>query len=156
MPIVHLPSKPVMEVMDAGIRDNFGTKNSMKFLYTFRNWIETNTSGVIFIQIRDAEKKNKIEPNTPKTFIENISSPVSNVYKNLFVTQDYDHDQLFQYTSEWFDGQVDVIDLVLDNNKGNQLSLSWHLTESEKKKVYKSINRPDNQEGIYRLKQLLQ
>jgi hypothetical protein len=142
--------------MDAGIRDNFGTKNSMKFLYTFRNWIETNTSGVIFIQIRDAEKKNKIEPNTPKTFIESISSPVSNVYKNLFITQDYDHDQLFQYTSEWFEGKVDVIDLVLDNNTKNRLSLSWHLTESEKKRVYNSINRPDNQESINRLKQLLE
>lgn len=156
MPIVHLPSNPSMEVMDAGIRDNFGTKNSMKFLYTFRNWIETNTSGVIFIQIRDAEKKNKIEPNASKTFIESISSPVSNVYKNLFITQDYDHDQLFQYTSEWFDGKVDVIDLVLDNSKEKQLSLSWHLTESEKKKVYNSVNKPDNQESINRLKQLLQ
>jgi hypothetical protein len=156
MPIVTLPSNPVMEVMDAGIRDNFGTKNSMKFLYTFRNWIETNTSGVIFIQIRDAEKKNKIETNKPKTFVESISSPVSNVYKNLFITQDYDHDQLFQYTSEWFEGKVDVIDLVLDNNKKNRLSLSWHLTESEKKKVYNSIKRPDNQESINRLKQLLE
>ncbi len=156
MPIVHLPSNPVMEVMDAGIRDNFGVKNSMKFLYTFRNWIATNTSGVIFIQIRDAAKKDKIEPNTPKTFIENISSPVSNVYKNLFITQDYDHDQMFQYTSEWFDGKVDVIDLALDNTKDNQLSLSWHLTESEKKKVYNSVNISDNQKSINRLKQLLQ
>ena len=156
MPIVHLPSNPVMEVMDAGIRDNFGVKNSMKFLYTFRNWIATNTSGVIFIQIRDAAKKDKIEPNTPKTFIENISSPVSNVYKNLFITQDYDHDQMFQYTSEWFDSKVDVIDLALDNTKDNQLSLSWHLTESEKKKVYNSVNISDNKKSINRLKQLLQ
>ena len=155
MPIVSLPSNPSMEVMDAGIRDNFGAKNSMKFLYTFRNWIEKNTSGVIFIQIRDAEKKNRIEPNTKKTFIKNMTFPVSNVYKNLFITQDYDHDQLFQYTSEWFGNKVDVIDLVLDNNKKNRLSLSWHLTESEKKRVYNSINRADNQESIRRLKQLL-
>ena len=155
MPIVSLPSNPSMEVMDAGIRDNFGTKNSIKFLYTFRNWIEKNTSGVIFIQIRDAEKKNKIEPNTNKTFINSMTYPVSNVYKNLFITQDYDHDQLFQYTNEWFGNKVDIIDLVLDNNKKNRLSLSWHLTESEKKVVYNSINREDNQESIKRLKQLL-
>ena len=156
MPIVNLPSNPIMEVMDAGIRDNFGTKNSMKFLYTFRNWIEENTSGVIFIQIRDAEKKNRIEPNTHKTFTESMSYPVSNVYKNLFITQDYDHDQLFQYTSEWFGGKVDVINLVLDNNKTNRLSLSWHLTESEKKRVYNSINRSDNQKSIQNLRQLLE
>lgn len=156
MPIVNLPSNPIMEVMDAGIRDNFGTKNSMKFLYTFRNWIEENTSGVIFIQIRDAEKKNRIEPNMHKTLSESMSYPVSNVYKNLFITQDYDHDQLFQYTSEWFGGKVDVINLVLDNNKTNRLSLSWHLTESEKKRVYNSINRSDNQKSIQKLRQLLE
>lgn len=155
MPIVHLPSEPSMEVMDAGIRDNFGTKNSLKFLYTFRNWIETNTSGVVFIQIRDAEKHRKIKSGGAKSFIGNLSSPVGSVYKNLFLTQDYNHDQLFQYTSEWFEGNVDVVDLVLDNNDQKHLSLSWHLTESEKKQVYNSINRPDNKQSLKRLKQLL-
>ncbi|MFM1932084.1 MAG: hypothetical protein RL226_1387, partial [Bacteroidota bacterium] len=46
LPIVTLPSEPEMEVMDAGMRDNFGTKTTLQFLYTFRNWINTNTSGV--------------------------------------------------------------------------------------------------------------
>ena len=77
------------------------------------------------------------------------------MYKNLFLTQDYDHDQLIQYTSEWFKGNIDVIDLVLDNTKKKQLSLSWHLTESEKKVTYNSVNRTDNQEAFQRLKQLL-
>lgn len=156
MPIVHLPSKPVMEVMDAGIRDNFGTKNSIKFLYTFRNWIETNTSGVIFLQIRDANKHQELKPKEHNSFVTEISSPVSSIYKNLFKIQDYDHDQLLQYASEWFGGKIEVIDLVLDNSDEKHLSLSWHLTESEKKQVYQSIHLTENQESINRLKQLLE
>ncbi len=155
MPIVYLPSEPKIQVMDAGLRDNFGVKNSVKFLYTFRKWIQRNTDGVVFIQIRDAEKRPEIENEGGKSFIKSISAPVGTVYKNLFLTQDYDHDQLIQYTSEWFDGNIDVVDLVLDNTKEKQLSLSWHLTESEKKVTYKSIYRPDNREAIQRLKQLL-
>lgn len=155
MPIVYLPSTPELKVMDAGLRDNFGMKNTIKFLYTFRNWINENTDGVIFIQIRDSQKKVQIEEHEDKSFIKSLSAPVGTVYKNLFLTQDYDHDQLIQYTSEWFKGDIEVINFVLDNEGDKKLSLSWHLTESEKKITYNSIDRTDNQEAIQRLIQLL-
>lgn len=155
MPIVYLPSKPALKVMDAGLRDNFGVKNSVKFLYTFRKWIANNTSGVVFIQIRDSRKQPEVEPDEEKSFLASLSAPVETIYKNLFLTQDYDHDQLIQYTSEWFRGNVDVLNMVLDNTKEKQLSLSWHLTESEKKTTYNSILSSQNQEAIQRLKQLI-
>ena len=155
MPIVYLPSKPALKVMDAGLRDNFGVKNSVKFLYTFRKWIADNTSGVVFIQIRDSRKQPEVEVEKEKSFLASLSAPVETIYKNLFLTQDYDHDQLIQYTSEWFSGNVDVLNMVLDNTKEKQLSLSWHLTESEKKTTYNSILSSQNQEAIQRLKQLI-
>lgn len=156
MPIVHLPSSPPIEVMDSGLRDNFGTKTSLKFLYTFKNWIEANTSGVVIIQIRDMEKKSHtIQKTGNNTLLESISSPVGNIYKNLFIGQDYDHDQMIQYASEWFDGTIDVIDFSIENNENNQLSLSWHLTENEKKKVYQSILSESNQKSLAQLKKLL-
>lgn len=155
MPIVYLPSKPALKVMDAGLRDNFGVKNSVKFLYTFRKWIADNTSGVVFIQIRDSRKQPEVEAEKEKSFLASLSAPVETIYKNLFLTQDYDHDQLIQYTSEWFGGNVDVLNMVLDNTKEKQLSLSWHLTESEKKTTYNSILSSQNQKAIQRLKQLI-
>lgn len=155
MPIVHLPSEPEFKVMDAGLRDNFGLKNSIKFLYTFRNWISHNTSGVVMIQIRDSQKTPEMDEKEKQTFIESISLPLKTVYKNIFLTQDYDHDQLIQYTNEWFQGNMEVINLVLNNTKEKQLSLSWHLTESEKKITYKSIDRADNQQAFKRIEELL-
>ena len=141
--------------MDAGLRDNFGVKNSIKFLYTFRKWISENTSGVLFIQIRDSQKIPKTDKQEKQTFIETIAVPVRTVYKNIFLTQDYDHDQLLQYMNEWYGNDMEVVNLVLNNSKEKQLSLSWHLTESEKKVTYNSIHRADNQQAFKRIKELL-
>ncbi|MBL56667.1 MAG: hypothetical protein CMP61_05720 [Flavobacteriales bacterium] len=155
MPLVYLPSEPELKVMDAGLSDNYGVKNSIKFLYTFKDWIKENTSGIIFIQIRDSEKQPETEIAPTKSFVKNFSAPVQSVYKNLFLMQDYDHDQLIQFAGEWFDNKIDVIDMVLENTEEKQLSLSWHLTESEKKITYNSINRTDNQHAIQKLRRLL-
>src|SRR5204862_785253 len=53
LPNVWLPSNPVIDVMDAGFRDNYGQETSTRFLQIFRDWIEKNTSGVVVVQIRD-------------------------------------------------------------------------------------------------------
>ncbi len=155
MPIVNLPSKPKMKVMDSGIRDNYGTQTSLKFLYTFRHWIEEHTSGVIILQIRDSEKTTRKVKKERDSFIESVSSPIDNIYENLFITQDYEHDQLIQYASEWFEGTIDIIDFSVENIAKNQLSLSWHLTEKEKKQIYKSIHSSNNKESLLRLEQLI-
>lgn len=155
MPTVHLPSDPEIKVMDAGIRDNYGIQTTMKFLYNFRNWIEDNTSGVVIVQIRDVPKQNKPKDNGANTFLNSMSSPVSSIYKNLFIIQDYNHDQLIQYASEWFNGQLDVVDFILQHKEDRGLSLSWHLTETEKKQVFESINFPKNQANIEHVRRLI-
>ena len=155
MPTVHLPSEPEIRIMDAGIRDNYGIQTSLKFLYNFRNWIEENTSGVVIIQIRDVPKQDKPKNNGVNTFLNSVSSPVGSIYKNLFTIQDYNHDQLIQYASEWFDGEIDVVDFVLQHKEDRGLSLSWHLTETEKKQVFESINVKTNQESIWRVANLI-
>ncbi|MGZ8517326.1 MAG: hypothetical protein ACXWWD_08250, partial [Chitinophagaceae bacterium] len=53
LPNVWLPSNPVIDVMDAGLRDNYGQETSLRFLEAFDDWINENTSGVLLIQIRD-------------------------------------------------------------------------------------------------------
>ena len=53
LPNVWLPSEPVIDVMDAGLRDNFGQETTLRFLFSFDDWIKENTSGVLIMQIRD-------------------------------------------------------------------------------------------------------
>lgn len=156
MPVTHLPSSPVIEVMDAGARDNFGLDATMKFIYTFRNWISANTSGIVIIQIRDNEKRFQEEENPTRTFLGELTSPVRSIYYNLCRTQDMNHDQLLQYFSECFDGEIDLVDFELPTRKkGQKLSLSWHLTESEKNQITNAFNLPNNQKSLERLKYLM-
>lgn len=156
MPVVTLPSEPAIEVMDAGIRDNYGIETTLKFMYTFRNWISSNTSGVVILQIRDRHKNLDIEENPRKTIGEALMRPLGTFYSNTFSMQDYNHNQLLEYCSLWFDGKVDVLDFQLRNDTKENISLSWHLTHSEKERVINSIELPENQNSIRRLKELFE
>lgn len=156
MPRVTLPSKPELTAMDAGLRDNFGLKTSLKYLYTFRNWISSNTSGVIIIQVRDKQKDVYIESPGGDTFLETVKAPVSKSFKNLFNVQYFNLDQMLQFTSAWYDGQIDVIDFNLENRGTDRVSLSWHLTPKEKRHIMNAIYQENNQKEIERLKFLME
>ncbi len=148
MPIVHLPSEPEIQIMDAGFRDNLGMQTTLKFLYTYRKWLEMNTSGVVILQIRDLEKNKEIKAGEKNTILKALTAPVGNIYKNLFATQDYTHDQMVQYASEWFEGEIDIVDIVLEQTEDKNLSLSWHLTKKEIEMIHQSIKTKNNIEAL--------
>lgn len=154
-PIVSLPSEPRIEVLDAGMRDNFGLEISLKYMYTLRNWITSNTSGVVIIQIRDKKKESPIDENPTRNILQNVLLPLGLLYSNLFNIQDFNQDQLLQYASLWFDQKVDIINFEMKRNQKENISLSWHLTNKEKRQVLGSIDLPENQEAFKKLKKLL-
>ncbi len=155
-PIVSLPSDPAIEIMDAGMRDNYGIEVALKFLYEFKNWLETNTSGVVIIQIRDRHKEFPVEANPPPTIMGSITRPLGSFYSNLFYMQDFTQSQEIEFISSWFKGQIDIIDFELKNEVPDKISLSWHLTNREKLKVINSIDLPENRRSIDRLRKLLE
>lgn len=154
LPAVSLPSEPQIQMMDAGIRDNTGLKTSLRFLYAFRHWISQNTSGVIFVDIRDSHKARPIEKKPRATILENIITPLGNIYKNLLTIQDYNQDEAYEYAKGWFEGNFDFIKFELPT-KEQDISLSWHLTTREKVSVYNSVNLPGNKIAFHRLLKLL-
>jgi hypothetical protein len=154
LPAVSLPSDPMIHVMDAGIRDNTGLKTSLKFLYIFRDWIEKNTSGVIFVDIRDSHKARPIEKKKPMTFVENIITPLGNIYGNLLTIQDYNQDEAYEYAKGWFNGRFDFVKFELPT-KEQDISLSWHLTTREKVSVYNSVSLTENKANFDKLLKLM-
>ncbi len=154
LPAVSLPSKPMIHVMDAGIRDNTGLKTSLRFLYLFRDWIEKNTSGVIFVDIRDSHKERPIEDKPRMTLLENIITPLGNIYGNLLTIQDYNQDEAYEYAKGWFKGKFDFVKFELPT-KEQDISLSWHLTTREKNSVYNSVFLQENNLSFQKLLKLM-
>jgi hypothetical protein len=155
-PLTDLPSDPVIQVFDAGMRDNFGLDNIMRFIYTFRDWIAANTSGIILLQTRDKSKIRPVEKSPDETIISGLFRPLNSFYGNLFTVQDYHHDYEIEQSAHWFAGKIDVLDFELQNDEPDLISLSWHLTSGEKKRVMGSMNSPDNCATTKKFLELLQ
>jgi hypothetical protein len=168
-PNTTLPTDPPIQIMDAGISDNFGMNDAIRFLYSFRGWIADNTSGVIFVSIRDSPKLGKIMPKTGMTIVDDLTQPISSVYNNFENFQDINADLLIGQARAWFNLPIARIDLQyqaesyvpilqkMDSIRQNsaRASLSWRLTTREKEGIVNAINSEANQLELRRLKALL-
>ena len=145
------------------------TRRDLYHQNTLRDWIAENTSGVIFLSIRDSPKIRETHPSTGKTIVDELTQPISSVYNNFENFQDINSDLLIGNASAWFNNKIDRIDIQyqaidylpilqkMDSIRQNsaRASLSWRLTTREKKGVYSNLFSPANQAEITRLIDLL-
>ena len=162
-PIVGLPSNPRIEIMDAGISDNFGVSIALDFIYVFQEWIEKNTDGVIILIIRDSKPNPPLEGRPVPSIVERITYPIASVYKNISKMQNITNDVRIEVAEGWFDAPFDVVEITYDHsqNKDNGIverraSLNWHLTAKEKKSIIENIHSESNQNALKKLKRLAQ
>src|SRR5690606_13966090 len=168
-PNTTLPTEPPVSIMDAGISDNFGLSDAVRFLYAYKDWISANTGGVIFVSIRDSPKLSTIAPKVEQTLVDGITQPISTVYNNFENFQDINSDLSISHARSWFQGSIERIDIQyqsesyvtilqkMDSLRQNnpRASLSWRLTTREKQAVVNAIYTRQNQEQISNLKKLL-
>jgi hypothetical protein len=180
-PNVKLPSTPEMEIMDAGLSDNFGVSDAVRFLYTFRNWIAQNTSGVVFVSIRDTQKDKPIEKSLEQSLFQRIFTPVTSFFGNLEYLQDISNDNMIEFAQGWFPKGFGVhrveFQYVPLSQSWQELQekikhpethkdpyrivriqrapLSWRLTEKEKESIKRTIYELRNQYSIKHLRKLL-
>ncbi|MDL5047973.1 patatin-like phospholipase family protein [Oscillatoria amoena NRMC-F 0135] len=145
-PNTTLPTEPPIQIMDAGISDNFGLSDAVRFLFAFKDWIGENTSGVVFVSIRDSPKLGSIAPKEGQTIVDAITQPISSVYNNFENFQDITSDLMIGQARTWFKGPIERIDIQyqaesyvpilqkMDSIRQNnaRASLSWRLTTREK------------------------
>ncbi|MDV3308575.1 MAG: patatin-like phospholipase family protein [Cyclobacteriaceae bacterium] len=168
-PNTTLPTEPVIHIMDAGISDNFGLSDAVRFMFAFREWIAENTSGVVIVSIRDSPKRVDIQEKDAESIIDGVSQPISSVYNNFENFQDITNDNLISYANSWLDGPIDRIDLEyeaiayasvfteLDSLRQHsaRASLSWRLTTREKQGIMANIGTLSNQAELEKLRGLL-
>jgi hypothetical protein len=149
LPNVFLPSDPIVDVMDAGIRDNFGQETSMRFLHTFRDWINENTSGIIYIQIRDT-RKNDIGGIKQKMALSDMMfDPLFTMQQHWSAMQDFVQDNELTYLQGYFPGKFDrIIFQYVPQKEDKSAALSLHLTSREKIDIAGALDNPANQQAF--------
>jgi len=156
--------------MDAGISDNFGLSDAVRFLYSFRDWIAENTSGIVVVSIRDSPKLTAVAPKSGQTIMDDLTQPIASVYNNFENFQDITNDNLIGYAQSWFKAPIHRVDIqylpssyvpILQNmdsirQHSARASLSWRLTTREKQGIMDNINTLQNQNELEHLRRLLE
>jgi hypothetical protein len=155
MPMVTMPTRPGMQVMDAGIRDNYGTKISVQYLISLNNWIKENTSGVIIVRLRDTKKVLQNETYRDLGMFNKLLLPFGNMYGNFPRVQDFDQDQLYSSLLRSKDYPIDFVTFNLRERAEDIIALSWHLTRNEKNRIINNLNSANNLSELSRLKRLM-
>jgi hypothetical protein len=155
LPNVWLPSEPVIDVMDAGLRDNYGQETTLRFLISFDEWIKENTRGVLVIQIRDRLAGGWEAPYLSDDISDHATKPFLLLQHNWFKMMEYfQNDMLNYYTTRSGSPVYKIAFQYVTDNEENKAALNFHLTKREEKDIMVSINSAHNRESFLRTLQL--
>lgn len=154
-PNITLPSNPAMEIMDAGISDNFGISDALRFIFAFKDWLAENTSGIIIVSIRDSESNRPVPSLASKSLMNKFSKPISSIYSNFENLQEITNSNKITIAKTWYEGELNRINIEYipqsfsgDEEDVERASLSWRLTTREKEDIKRSIDSPSNQKAL--------
>jgi hypothetical protein len=156
LPNVWLPSSPVIDVMDAGLRDNYGQETSLRFLNVFKDWIEKNTRGILIIQVRSRVKGSWENVSVNSGISGIITKPFTLLQTNWFMLQDYFQDDEITYAKHFHDSNFHrVAFMYIPEKEERTATINFHLTAREKKEVVSSLRRRNNVEAFEEVKKYL-
>ncbi|MEP7373799.1 MAG: hypothetical protein ABI675_10450 [Chitinophagaceae bacterium] len=156
LPNVWLPSNPVIDVMDAGLRDNYGQETSLRFLEAFDDWIKENTGGVLIIQIRDRSPGGWEYPYMSDDITDHATKPFLLLQHNWFKMMEYFQNDMLSYYAEHPGRTVHkILFQYASDNTENKAALNFHLSKREKRDIISSVNSPANAQSFEQLKKLL-
>jgi len=153
LPAVTLPSNPEIEVMDAGIRDNYGLETSYQFAVSMRSWIKKNIRKIIVIQIRDKAKEFEPQAIDP-SLLNRLQSPIGNIYGNFGHIQEYMQDELISNYNVTSGIEIEWITFSMQKYGDAPISLNFHLTGLEKRQILQALHREDNMENLIYFKRM--
>jgi hypothetical protein len=155
LPNVWLPTRPVVDVMDAGFRDNFGEMNAIRFLNAFREWLQQNTSGVVLLQIRDRKAGGWENPYESDDVTEIITKPILLLQDNWYKMQEYSQDDLLSLSQNGMGFPFrKLIFQYVPKTEDAGAALNFHLTKQEKLNITGALDNRENQRAFQQFRQL--
>lgn len=156
LPNVWLPSNPVIDVMDAGLRDNYGQETTYRFIDNFKDWIKENTAGVLIIQIRDRPLDNWQQPFENNSVTDMVVTPATMLQHNWFKIQSYYAEDEYAYLSNDTTLKINKVAFIYKSaNEDKAAALNFHLSATERNDVIASFNNNDNKRIVEKIKSYL-
>lgn len=156
LPNVWLPTNPVIDVMDAGIRDNYGQETALRFIQVFQQWIRENTSGVVLIHIRDRKTGGWEHPYESTNITELATKPMLLLDYNWYKMQEYSQNDLMGLAQSAMGHYFTSLCFQYIPEKGDaRAALNFHLTKSEKEDIAAALNSEGNIQTFARFNQLM-
>ena len=157
LPNVWLPSDPVIDVMDAGLRDNYGQETTLRFLISFQDWIKENTSGVLVIQIRDRSAGGWEAPYLSDDISDHATKPFLLLQHNWFKMMEFfQNDMLNYYVSQSGSPVYKVAFQYAADKEENKAALNFHLTKREEKDIINAVSSVSNQQSFKKLMEIFE
>ena len=157
LPNVWLPSTPVIDVMDAGLRDNYGPETSLRFIDVFKDWIKENTSGIVMLQIRDRNVGGWENPFESGDISELITKPLLLLQYNWYKMQEFNQDNMFSLTQQALGSKLYKITFqYVAKTEDEKAALNFHLTQREKINIIDALDNDTNTKGYAVFSLLLQ
>lgn len=156
LPNVWLPTNPVVDVMDAGLRDNFGQETTLRFIQVFQEWLRQNTSKVVLIQLRDRRSGGWDHPFESDGISEIVTKPMLLLQYNWYKMQEYGQNDLLSHTTQTMGPKFYKIgfEYALGKEEG-RAALNFHLTKMEQQDIAASMKSEYNQRGLIQIATLL-
>lgn len=155
LPNVWLPTKPVVDVMDAGLRDNFGQETAIRFIQIFNKWIKENTSGVVILQIRDRKTGGWEYPFEANSVTEVVTRPLLLLQYNWYKMQEYNQNDMLSLTQQTMGKQIYKFTFQYYPKKEEaRAALNFHLTKREKQDIAEALESENNSTAFRQLQRL--
>jgi hypothetical protein len=149
LPNVWLPTDPVIDVMDAGFRDNFGELTTIRFLNEFREWLKENTGGVVLLQIRDRKTGGWDNPYESDDITEIITKPLLLLENNWYKMQEYNQDDLLSLAQSGMGLPFHkLIFQYVPKTEDAGAALNFHLTKQEKQDIAGALDNIGNKNSF--------
>ncbi len=156
LPNVWLPSSPVIDVMDAGLRDNYGQETALRFIANFKDWLKENTSKIIVLQIQDRQQDNWQQPFETGSITDILIKPGTMLQHNWYKLQSFSETDQYSYLQTNFGDTLQRISFMYaPETEEKGAALNFHLTAREKIAVRDAFKSSYNQASLAALKNLL-
>lgn len=156
LPVIRMPSAPAINIMDAGLRDNFGVELATRYLFTMRGWLDSNIKNIILLEVRDSREFDVSAQSNQTSLGGMLADPLFVIQNKWEPIQSYKHSFMKEYAKFFLKGKLHRIMLTyVPAKQNNSAALNFHLTHKEKEDLYQSIYNWQNRREIDSLVKIL-